>query len=62
MTSRPSLQTMSFPRALNWIDFRNTQQYQFLVMIRVGVVGYFFDVNTSNQIGCHLWCVGTLFI
>ncbi len=55
MTSRPSLQTMNFPRALNWIDFRNTQQHQFLVIIRTGVVGGFVNADTSNQIGCHLW-------
>lgn len=62
MTSRPSLQTMNFPRVLNWINLKNTQQYQFLIMIRAGVVGYFVDVDSSNHMGCHLWCVSTQFI
>ena len=44
MMSRPSLQIMNFPRALNWIDLRNTQQHQFLVVIRAGVVEGFAAV------------------
>ncbi len=44
MTSRPSLQIMNFLRALNWIDLINTQQHQFLVVIRAGVVEGFAAV------------------